>query len=80
LKNGEKVFTKVFRDSLVENAVELVDLLKHFNLTNDPSMEQARVALHDAINYHDADDLRNHPESRAVVKSKVDEILNKFNF
>jgi hypothetical protein len=80
LKNGEKVFTKVFRDSLVENAVELVDLLKHFNLTNDPSMEQARVALNDAINYHDADDLRNHPEARVEVKSKVDEILNKFNF
>jgi hypothetical protein len=80
LKNGEKVFTKVFRDSLVENAVELVDLLKHFNLTNDPSMERARVELSDAIMYHDADDLRNHPESRAVVKSKVDAILNKFNF
>jgi hypothetical protein len=43
-------------------------------------MEQARIALHDAINYHDADDLRNHPDSRAVVKSKVDEILSKFNF
>jgi hypothetical protein len=80
LKNGEKVFTKVFRDSLVENAVELVDLLKHFNLTNDPSMEQARVALHDAINYHDAEDLRDNPEARVAVKSKVDEILNKFNF
>jgi hypothetical protein len=80
LKNGEKVFTKVFRDSLVENAVELVDLLKHFNLTNDPSMEQARVALHEALNHHDADDLRNNPYSRVAVKSKVDEILNKFNF
>jgi hypothetical protein len=80
LKNGEKVFTKVFRDSLVENAVELVDLLKHFNLTNDPSMEQARVALHDAIYHHDAENLRDNPEARVAVKSKVDEILNKFNF
>jgi hypothetical protein len=80
LKNGEKVFTKVFRDSLVENAVELVDLLKHFNLTNDPSMEQARVALHDAIMHHDADNLRDNPEARVAVKQKVDEILSKFNF
>jgi hypothetical protein len=80
LKNGEKVFTKVFRDSLVENAVELVDLLKHFNLTNDPSMEQARVALYEAINHHDAENLRDNPVARVAVKSKVDEILSKFNF
>jgi hypothetical protein len=80
LKNGGKVFTKVFRDSLVENAVELVDLLKHFNLTNDPSMEQARKDLNDAIMYHDADDLRDHPEARVAVKEKVDAILSKFNF
>jgi hypothetical protein len=80
LKNGEKVFTKVFRDSLVENAVELVDLLKHFNLTNDPSMEQARLGLHDAIMHHDADNLRDNPEARVAVKQKVDEILSKFNF
>jgi hypothetical protein len=60
--------------------VELVDLLKHFNLTNDPSMEQARVALHDAINHHDADNLRDNPVARVAVKNKVDEILGKFNF
>jgi hypothetical protein len=80
LKNGEKVYTKVFRDSLLENAVELVDLLKHFNLTNDPSMEQARKDLDDAIMYHDVEDLRDNHESRMLVKSKVDDILSKFNF
>jgi hypothetical protein len=80
LKNGEKVYTKVFRDSLVENAVELVDLLKHFNLTNDPSMEQARKDLNDAIMHHDIEDLRDNPESRVAVKQKVDAILSKFNF
>ena len=71
---------KVFRDSLVENAVELVDLLKHFNLTNDPTMEQARLDLRDAINDHDAQDLRDNFVAREAVKSKVDEILGKFNF
>lgn len=80
LKNGEKVYTKVFRDSLLENAVELVDLLKHFNLTNDPSMEQARKDLNDAIMYHDVEDLRDNHESRVAVKQKVDAILSKFNF
>ena len=80
LKNGEKVYTKVFRDSLLENAVELVELLKHFNLTNDPSMEQARKDLNDAIMYHDVEDLRDNPHTRVQVKRKVDDILSKFNF
>ena len=71
---------RVFRDSLIENAVELVDLLKHFNLTNDPTMEQARLDLRDAINDHDAQDLRDNFVAREAVKSKVDEILGKFNF
>lgn len=80
LKSGELVYTQVFRDSLLENAVELVDLLKHFNLTNDPMMEEARRDLADAIQNYDADDLRELDSCRHAVKSKVDDILNKFNF
>jgi hypothetical protein len=60
--------------------VELVGLLKHFNLTNDPSMEQARIELHNAIMHHDAENLRDNPVARVAVKTKVDEILSKFNF
>jgi hypothetical protein len=80
LKDGEKVYTKVFRDSLLENAVELVSLLKHFNLTNDPTMEQARQDLSNAIMHHDVEDLRGNPNTRVAVKQKVDAILSKFNF
>jgi len=80
LKNGEKVYTKPFHDSLLENAIELVDLLKHFNVTNDPSMEQARLDLADAIGGYEIDDLRSFDHTRLSVKAKVDDILNKFNF
>jgi len=80
LKNGEKVFTKVFRDSLVENAVELTSLLKHFNLTGDSNMELARTELENAIKNHDADDLRESFVARESVKKKVDDILSKFTF
>ena len=80
LENDEKGNNKVFRDSLVENAVELVNLLKHFNLTQDPSMEQARVELYDAIKNHDAESLRKNFVAREAVKAKVDDILSKFNF
>ena len=75
--NGNR---KVFRDSLVENAVELVDLLKHFNLTGDANMEQARTELAVAIMNHDAEDLRESHMAREAVKNKVDAILGKFSF
>ena len=71
---------KIFRDTLVENAVELVDMLRHFNITRDASMEQARLALHDAIHGYEASDLRENFVAREAVKRKVDEILGKFNF
>ena len=80
LKSGELIHTRVFRDSLLENAVELVSLLKHFNLTNDPTMEQARQDLSNAIQNWSAEDLREMPSARHAVKDRVDEILNKFNF
>jgi len=80
LESSDDGKNKIFRDSLLENAVELVDLLRHFNITNDSSMEQARMDLHNAIRGYDADDLRESFVAREAVKSKVDEILGKFNF
>jgi len=71
---------RVFRNSLVENAVELTELLKHFNLTNDESLEDARRMLATRINGIDADALRDNFTLREQVKKDVDSILNKFNF
>jgi len=71
---------RIFRDSLIENATELTALLKHFNLTNDTNLEEARRSLADAIQNHDAESLRENYHAREVVKQKVDNILNKFNF
>ena len=71
---------RIFRDSLIENAMELTTLLKHFNLTNDTNLEEARRSLADAIQNHDAESLRQNFHAREVVKQKVDNILNKFNF
>ncbi len=71
---------KVFRDSLVENAHELIDLLKHLNITKDPKLEQARQELSNAILHHDADSLRGNLQAKHAVKHQVDSILSKFNF
>jgi len=71
---------RVFRDTLMENAVEMVDMLKHLNITKNPDMEQARQALKSAISNHDLDDLRSSMTARNAVKTQVDAILSKFNF
>jgi hypothetical protein len=80
LADNDKGEKKIFRDSLIENAVELTSLLKHFNLTNDTNMELARTELENAIKNHDADDLRESFVARESVKKKVDDILSKFTF
>ena len=80
LADDEKGDRKRIHDTLVENAVELVDLLKHFNLTGDTNMELARNELAVAIMNHDADDLRESFVARESVKKKVDDILSKFSF
>jgi len=69
---------QIFRDSLVNNAVELCDLLTKLNVTQDAKLEQARKKLESALVGVDAKELRNHDEVRLDVKSKVDDILSMF--
>jgi len=71
---------KRIHDTVIENAVELVELLKHFNLTGDANMEMARKELERAIGGRSADDLKDSEATRNLVKSQVDAILGKFNF
>jgi hypothetical protein len=80
LADDEKGDRKRIHDTLIDNAVELTSLLKHFNLTGDSSMETARMDLENAIKNHDADDLRESHMAREAVKTKVDAILSKFSF
>ena len=71
---------RVFRDSLIDNAKELTDLLKHLNLTQDPMMEQARRDLKHVLDKYDADTLRESFTARTDAKAQVDAILNKMSF
>lgn len=68
---------KIFRDSLVENARDMVSLLSEFNLTGDDSMERARVKLMDALDGVTPDALREDDGFRHDVKRKVDAILKE---
>lgn len=77
---GKMIKPRVFKDTMLEEATELVDLLSHFNVAKDPMMEEARKDLAIAIMNHDSTDLRQNMIAREAVKAKVDAILNKFSF
>jgi hypothetical protein len=71
---------RIFRDSLMDNATELIAMLKHLNITQDPKLELARAELEASIKGYDVSDLRESFTAREAVKQKVDLILSKFNF
>lgn len=71
---------KIFRDSLLGNAVDLCSLLSKLNVTNDPALEAARRDLESAICNVDVKDLRESIGARQEIKVQVDDILKKFNW
>jgi hypothetical protein len=70
---------KIFRDSLVENAIEVCGLLRHFNITGDTRLEAMRMQLEDAMRGIDAASLRESDMLREQTKRKVDSMLEKFS-
>ena len=68
----------VFRDSLVENLKELVDLLPGLNITGDPRIDQLRQDL-GKLTEHGPEMLRNHKPARAKVATEANNILNKMS-
>lgn len=76
-EDGER---KIFRDSIVDNAVDMCDLLTRLNVTKDPELEKARRMLERAITHMDPKDLRESQGARLELKTNVQEIINKFNW
>ena len=70
---------KIFRDSLIENALEVCNLLRYFNYTNDLELSNVRERLEQTLRGVDADMLREDPIARGHVKSEVDKLLDKFS-
>jgi hypothetical protein len=69
-----------FHDSLVDGALELCDLTKALNVVGDPSLEQARKSLEEALLGITPNELRKNEHIRQDTKKAVDAILNKFSF
>jgi len=77
--NGEAK-SRRFHDTLVDGALELCDLTKSLNVTNDVDLEGARHQLEQLLVGVTPTDLRKNEAIRQDVKKNVDAILDKFNF
>lgn len=71
---------QIFRDTLVTNVKEMIDLLDKFNITGDTNMKQAKVKIENALLGVTPDALREDDEFRLDTKSKVDELLKEFSW
>jgi len=69
-----------FHDTLVDGALELCDMAKALNVTNDVGLEQARKELEQLLTGVTPDELRKNEAIRQDVKKNVDSILSKFDF
>ena len=65
---------KVFRDSLVSNVHDMIELLGACNVTNDPVMARAQRDLDEAMRGITPDALREDPYLRAETRRKVNEV------
>jgi len=73
--SGDKNTRKIFRDSLVTNVMDVVELLSLCNVTNDSRMIAMKQSLEDTLLGVTPDALREDDHLRMSTKQKVDEIL-----
>jgi len=64
----------------VTNAQQMCSLLTNLNVTNDPQLEEARRALELTMLGADIEEIKEDSLVRAEMKSKIDNILGKFNW
>lgn len=77
-KDDGTVKRKRIYESTFDNVREMAQLLKHFNLTNNPQLEEARAKLEAALSITTLDALRESAYARATVKNDLDDVLSKF--
>lgn len=68
---------KTFHNTLITNAADLAELLKHTNFTNDPRLDELRRDLEGRMLLHDPKDLRKNPEQRKAAAADAKAMLDK---
>jgi len=76
LDYGDDEVKKVFRDSLITNVIDVVDLLTVCNVTKDSQLEKMRTDLETALRGVSASGLREDEGLRRMTKRSVDEMIN----
>ncbi len=76
----DKETKKIFRDSLVENVLDICDLLSKCNITGDSRMEAMRMQLEGMFSGVTADALREDDYLRMDTKRKVDDVLSNMSW
>ena len=71
---------KRYHDTLITNPIELCSLLTKLNVTNDPALEAARRQVELTMMGADIESIKEDAGSRSALKSKVDDILKKFEW
>ena len=74
-KTGQET-APIFRNSIIENINELIELLPDLNIINDPQLESMRKRLQDELAGIDPKELRESKESRQEIAEKAKSILN----
>ena len=74
----EKPAAHPFRDTLVTNIAELVDVLPALNLTNDPNVAKFTAEMQE-LTKHKAQDLRDHAWKRDDAATRAEAILNQMS-
>jgi hypothetical protein len=67
--------TAIFRDSLITNIQDLVDLLPRLNLTDDPRLETLRQEVSAKLLGYDPEDLRKNQFARKETAQAANDIL-----
>jgi hypothetical protein len=70
--SGKKL---IFRDSLVDNALDMVDLLKKCNVTGSSQMQAMAEKLEDALRGVTPEGLREDDDYRQDTKRNIDELI-----
>jgi len=66
--------------STLDGALELCEMLRSMNLTDDPELEQVRKNLQMTLQGVDLKELKKDEQVRLSVKSEIDDLISKFNF
>lgn len=74
--NGE---AKLFRDSLIKNALDLAELLPKLNITDDPDLNQIADEIRRELSTIDPQHLRKYPDVRKDTATTATAIMDKIN-